>query len=131
MRKKVFLLCTSAIAVVLEALPYGAVLKFANPEGESWRRTYSYFSLTPFGYANFSPLIVALLTCAILALVIISVFSKMKVRIPLIIVSAVATVLSLVPILLGIDYFTLTGVFVFIALLVTTVVASIKEKGDN
>ena len=46
--KKLLLVSFPIIAFVLELLPYGVVLNFANPEGEPWRRTYSYFSLTPF-----------------------------------------------------------------------------------
>lgn len=65
--KKLLLVSFPIIAFVLELLPYGVVLNFANPEGEPWRRTYSYFSLTPFGYANFGPFITAILTCALLA----------------------------------------------------------------
>ena len=48
--KKLLLVFFPIIAFVLELLPYGVVLNFANPEGEPWRRTYSYFSLTPLPY---------------------------------------------------------------------------------
>ncbi len=59
-------------ALVLEAMPFGAVMIFGAP-GENGaiehiRRTACYFSLTPFGYANFGPLFTALFTCALLAL---------------------------------------------------------------
>ncbi len=57
-------------AVVLELLPFGAVLNFGQPDGETIRQTYSYFSLTPFGYANFGPLITAVLSCVLLVLAI-------------------------------------------------------------
>lgn len=42
--------------IVLEILPFGAVCNFAKaPEagGGVYRKTFSYFDLTPFGYANF------------------------------------------------------------------------------
>ena len=45
MKKKMITLALLLSALVLEILPYGAVLNFANPEGESWRKTYSYFRL--------------------------------------------------------------------------------------
>ena len=101
MKKKLIMLCTTLIALVLEILPYGAVCNFANPEGEPWRRTYSYFDLTPFGYANFAPLIVALLTCALTVMIVVSLVSKKPMRTPSLTVSAIATVLSLAPLLYG------------------------------
>ena len=63
MKKRLMYLALPALTLILEILPYGAVCNFANPEGEAWRRTYSYFDLTPFGYANFAPLLTAFLTC--------------------------------------------------------------------
>lgn len=62
-------LLPAVVAWVLELLPYGAVLNFARaPEegGGTIRRTFSYFSLTPFGYANFFPLLTAIFTVAVL-----------------------------------------------------------------
>ena len=53
--KKSLFVVLPLVALILELLPNGVVLNFANPDGEPWRRTYSYFSLTPFGYANFGP----------------------------------------------------------------------------
>ena len=45
-------------AFILELLPYGTVLPFAV----TLRRAFSYFGLTPFGYADFPPFLTALLT---------------------------------------------------------------------
>ena len=131
MKKKLVMLCTTLIALVLEILPYGAVCNFANPEGEPWRRTYSYFDLTPFGYANFAPLIVALLTCALTVMIVVSLVSKKPMRTPSLTVSAIATVLSLAPLLYGISFFSIVGAFISIALLLSTVVAFIKEKAEK
>ncbi len=127
MKKKIILLCTTIVTLILEILPYGAVCNFANPEGEPYRRTYSYFDLTPYGYANFAPLIVALLTCILLLLIVLSIFTRKPLRTPIIAVSSVATVLSLAPLLLGIAYFSLIGAFIFITLMITTSVALIKK----
>ena len=128
MKKKLIILCTTLIALVLEILPYGAVCNFANPEGESWRRTYSYFDLTPFGYANFAPFIVALLTCVLIILIVVSLVSKKEMKAPILAVSAIATVLSLAPLLYGIRFFSVVGAFITVALALTTVIAFIKEK---
>ena len=128
MKKKLIILCTTLIALVLEILPYGAVCNFANPEGEAWRRTYSYFDLTPFGYANFAPFIVALLTCVLIILIVVSLVGKKEMKAPILAVSAIATVLSLAPLLYGIRFFSVVGAFIFVALAITTVIAFIKEK---
>ena len=128
MKKKLIILCTTLIALILEILPYGAVCNFANPEGEPWRRTYSYFDLTPFGYANFAPFIVALLTCALIIIIIISLIIKKQLRIPILALSAMATILSLAPLLYGISFFSMVGAFISIALLTTTIGAVLNKK---
>lgn len=128
MKKKLVMLCTTLIALVLEILPYGAVCNFALDEGESLRQTFSYFDLTPFGYANFAPFIVALLTCALTVMIVVSLVSKNPMRTPIFAVSAIATILSLAPLLYGINFFSIVGVFISIALALTTVVAFLKEK---
>ena len=131
MKKKIIMLCTTLIALVLEILPYGAVCNFANPEGEPWRRTYSYFDLTPFGYANFSPFIVALLTCVLIILIIVAIASKKTMRTPILAVSAIATVLSLAPLLYGIRFFSVVGAFISVALAATTVIAFVNNNNNN
>ena len=120
------------ITLILEILPYGAVCNFANPEGEPWRQTFSYFDLTPFGYANFAPFIVALLTCALTVMIVVSLVSKKPMRTPVLTVSAVATVLSLAPLLFGISYFSVVGACISVAMLLTTLVAFLyKEVANN
>lgn len=131
MKKKIIMLCTTLIALVLEILPYGAVCNFANPEGEPWRRTYSYFDLTPFGYANFSPFIVALLTCVLIILIIVAIASKKTMRTPILAVSAIATVLSLAPLLYGIRFFSVVGAFISVALAATTVIAFVNNNNNE
>ena len=71
MKKRILYLLLPVITLILEILPYGAVCNFANHEGDPWRRTYSYFTLTPFGYANFSPFLTAILTCLIVVFVLV------------------------------------------------------------
>ena len=128
MKKKLIMLCTTLIALVLEILPYGAVCNFANPEGDPWRRTYSYFDLTTFGYANFAPFIVALLTCVLIILIVVSLVSKKEMKAPILAVSAIATVLSLAPLLYGIRFFSVVGALISVALAITAVISFIKEK---
>lgn len=128
MKKRILMLFIALTALILEILPYGAVCNFANPEGESWRYTYSYFDLTPFGYANFSPFIVALLTCTLIVILLISFIIKKKMRKPILAISSIATILSLAPLLYGFRFFSIVGAFISFALLITTVLAFLQEK---
>lgn len=57
-----------AAALVLEILPYGAMLVFAPGPNQRLAQSFSYFSLVPFGYANFFPLPTGILTAAALLL---------------------------------------------------------------
>ena len=123
MKKKIIMLCLALVTLVLEILPYGAVCNFANPEGEPWRRTYSYFDLTPFGYANFSPFIVAVLTCILTVMIIISLVTKKQLSKPILAISAIATMLSMAPLLFGIKYFSIVGAFITITLGINTFIA--------
>ena len=98
------------ITLILELLPYGAVCNFANPEGDPFRKTFSYFDLTPFGYANFSPLLTALLTCALTVLLVYFLFSgSRRVARVATVLSLVACVLSLCPLLYGIRFYSVVG----------------------
>ena len=127
--KKVGLLLLSASAVILELLPYGAVLNFANPEGEPWRQTFSYFSLTPFGYANFGPFITALLTCVLLILSVITIFKYRKgLNTAIMNISGIAALVSLSPLLYGISYISAVGVAISVILIAIFGLCFIKEK---
>ena len=128
MKKKLTMLFTAFIALVLEILPYGAVCNFANPEGEPWRRAYSYFDLTPFGYANFAPFITAILTCVLIILIVVSLISKKQMRALIFAVSAIATVISLAPLLYGIRFFSVVGAFISVALAITMILGLLKNN---
>lgn len=114
-KKNLVLLVLPVVALVLEALPFGAVLNFASPDSEPIRRTFSYFSLVPFGYANFGPFITAMLTCLILILALIGVFTG-KGKIGVSAVSVAAFVTSLMPLMFGIANFSIVGVLISAAL---------------
>lgn len=127
--KKFLLILLSIVALVLEILPYGAALNFANPEGEPLRETYSYFSLTPFSYANFGPFITAILTCALLVLAIVGLFKYSKgLKTAMLNVSGFATAASLMPLMFGTDYITPIGVIITVLLAGSFGVCFIKEK---
>ena len=71
MKKRFLYLILPIITLILEALPYGAVCVFASSPTERLRETFSYFDLTPFGYANFAPLFTAIITSLIFILLVI------------------------------------------------------------
>ena len=129
MKKKIILLCILIAALVLEALPNGVVIYFANPEGDPYRETYSYFSLTPYGYANIFPLITAVMTCILLLLLIISIILKKDLSKSAAIIAGTASAFSLCPLpLFGTDEFTAIGAAISICLIAVTVVASFMGR---
>ena len=118
MKKRLRYLILPVVTLLLELLPYGAVCNFANPEGEPWRETYSYFSLLPFGYANFAPLLTALVSCAVLIVLLLFCFrgtprSLKAAKILL----GIGVLLSLCPLLPGLRYFSLVGALITASLL--------------
>lgn len=103
-KRKISMTVLSVLTVILEILPYGAVCVFSDGVTE-YRETYSYFDLRPFGYANFSPLITAVLSCVILVLCIILCFRKsQKINKALATLSGLAAVISFVPFLMGLGF---------------------------
>lgn len=125
-KKKMITLALLLSALILEILPYGAVLNFANPEGESWRKTYSYFSMIPYGYGDFGPLITAILTCILLVIIILSILLKKDWSRSISIISAIATLTSLAPLMFGFSNFSLVGAMISACILATFVISRIK-----
>lgn len=130
MKIKKILLVVFAVAIIfLEFLPNGVVLRFANPEGEPWVKTYSHFNVTPFGYANFGPLIAAVLTCVLLLLAVIYFFKPCKgLNTAIMNVSGFASVAAFAPLMFGTDYLTVVGIIVGLLLATTFGVCFMKEK---
>lgn len=126
--KKYVSLILISVVVILELLPYGAILNFANPEGKPFRETFSYFSLTPFGYANFGPFLTAVLSVVILLHIAAAIICKSKdlwkgIRVE----SAIASVLSLLSVAYGFEYYSGIG-FAITILLVTLFYLSKQNK---
>ena len=102
----------------MEALPYGAVLQFARPDAAPVRELYSYFDLTPFGYANFAPLFTALGTCVLLVLLALYAGTgKRGLAAAARIAAGVCALVSLGPLLLGIRNYSVTGALITASLL--------------
>ncbi len=128
MKKKIIVLCILLCTLVLEILPYGAVCNFANPEGPPHRVTYSYFSMIPYGYGDFGPLITAIFTCILLVITILSIILKKDWSQALLVISVIATLTSLAPLLIGLDNFSVVGAIISLSLIAATVVVSLRES---
>lgn len=125
--KKIRLLILPIITIILQILPCGAVLVFAPSPTERERETFSYFNLTPFGYANFAPFITALLTCIILLLALISIKLE-KMRKAVFWLSLTTAIISLLPLVFGKDYYSVVGGIITITLVIESVFAKISAK---
>ena len=128
MKKKITILCLLLCTLVLEILPYGAVCNFANPEGEPFRKTYSYFSLTPYGSANFAPLITAVLTCVLLLTVIIAFALKKELGKKTAVFAGITSLISLCPMLYGLNYYSLVGAMISVCLIAVTVAVALRAN---
>lgn len=122
MKKRALYLILPIVTLILELLPYGAVLNFMRPSADGttighFRELYSYFDLTPFGYANFAPLITAVLTCIILLLLVIYwITGKQRLVIVVRKILCVCAVISLGPLVFGIRFFTVVGALITVSL---------------
>lgn len=92
------------------------------------RTTFSYFSTIPYGYANFAPLITAILTSVLLVMFVVYVFnnnSELYKRIKG--VSIAAAIVSFMPLLRGFENYSVTGFAISVVLLVVCIVLQLKE----
>ncbi|MBQ9992753.1 MAG: hypothetical protein IJP33_04920 [Firmicutes bacterium] len=115
--RKLILAVFPLITIFLEMLPYGAVLNFARPATDGsighFRETFSYFSLTPFGYANFGPLLTAILSCLMLVLIAVYIFSaKASFKKAACITGIIAALTSLMPLIMGLRYISAVGLLI-------------------
>ena len=125
--KKISLVVLPAITIALEILPLGAVCIFAPSPTERVKETFSYFSPIPFGYANFAPLITATLTVAIFLLSLFSLKKKGVLK-ALFVLSIITVVISLLPLMYGLNYYTLVGALITIALVTESIFVKAQQK---
>ena len=125
------ILCVCSL--VLEALPYGAVCRFATPE-ETIIETFSYFSLVPYGYANFGPFITAVLTCLLFIFAVI-LFTSVgrKVIGTARIISIISVASSFLPLMSGIDCYNFVSLTISLLMIAQFIVIMIisKRKGSK
>ena len=131
-KRKIFLLILSCLALFLEALPYGAVLIFATPEGEGIRKLYSYFDLVTFGYANFAPMLVAISTVIIVILSVASLFFRLGALLRALRgFSVAAALVSFAPVLLfGVRYFSVVGALISVVLICVALVCFFQKEAE-
>ena len=121
MKKRFLYLVLPIITLILEVLPYGAVCIFASSPTDRIRETFSYFDLTPFGYANFAPLFTAIITCLVFILLLVyCVKGNVRFAIKAKNILYVAAVMSLGPLVFGLSYFSVVG-----ALITTCLIAEL------
>lgn len=135
MKKKTYItsLIVACVIIVLESLPYGAVLNFGQPASdgsiEFLRKTYSYFDLTAFGYANFGPFLTAILSCVLLSLIAISIFIHKRVLFEKsYIISSAALLTSLMPLQFGIKSYSTCGLAISILLAAEIIINWIGKR---
>lgn len=96
-------LALQGIALVLELLPIGVVMVFATSPTKQTIEVYSYFSLLPVGYANFTPLLTGILTILIILLGAIALFRfdrAASIRKTIFVCSIISLLFSIVPLFL-------------------------------
>lgn len=130
MKKRLLLLIAPIIAIVLECLPNGVTLKFADGPDSTFTQTYSYFSLTPFGWAHFGFLPAAVLTCVVLLLTVIYIFTaKQGLAATAAGLSIFAGLLSvLAAIMFGFEYLSVINAAVTLLLFAEAAMLLIKTK---
>jgi hypothetical protein len=130
------IILTLAAVLVLAALPQGVELRFmASPEEDiPYYVTYApYFSLLPFGYANFGPLFTAVLTSVAFILSVIRLFLiSRRLSSAVFVLSIIAVITSVMPLLFG--AFTFIGGAITSLLALTGLLAGMLHKltkGEN
>lgn len=131
MKKRLLCIVFPAIALILEILPFGAVCNFAVSPEKIQRKTFSYFSLIPYGYANFTPFITAMITCVVIVLLLVYCFrGKHSIAKASKVLTGVGAVVSFGQFFLGLNYISIVSVLISIALVVGFILLHFKLKHD-
>ena len=133
-KMKIMLIISALVSLCLEIFGKGAVCKFATPE-ETIIETYSYFSLVPYGYANFAPFITAVLTILIFVFAVLLFTSAAK-KITGILkaVSIISVITSFIPLVMfGMEYYNAVSFFISLLMIIQLVVIILlkSKKGAD
>ena len=99
-----------------------------------FRELYSYFDLTPFGWANFAPLITGIITCIILLLLVVyCITGKTRLAIMAKNILYVCVFFSLGPVVLGFHFLSVVGVLITLCLIGEILLLRhlLKETNDS
>lgn len=118
-------LSTMIAVIVLESLPYGVVLNFEPGPGTYYLETYSYFSLTPYGYGVFCPFLTAVMSVLIVLFILLTLLFKKNFGRTAFILCIIAAITSFLPV---IEKFTITGICIFTLLFAATVLLGLINK---
>ena len=127
--KRILAFLSATVALILECLPYGAVLKFAVDEGKTERKFFSFFDLTVYGNGNFFPFLTGILTVLlVLSIGMYWVKKSEKAQKSAFLLAFCGTVFSLFPAFLyGLDYLSPVSGIVTGCLLISTLLLFQKE----
>ena len=130
-KNKILALIFPVLALILELLPNGVTMRFGAPPGEPPLITKtSYFDLLPMGYANFGPLVTAILTIVLLiTLLLCMVKSYTKLWNTGKIISLIAAIISLIPILFS--SYTIIGGAISVCLFAEFIYLGLKKPTDT
>ncbi|MBO4983519.1 MAG: hypothetical protein J6D23_05625 [Clostridia bacterium] len=118
MKKKIVSLSMLTVALILEIIPYGVRLKWADFYVERYT-SHSYFSLIPWGYGDIGPFLCGILTIALMAMLTIALFIKEKkgYSLAIVIINLIAVIMSLIPTFF--NSYTLIGFIITVLLAVS------------
>ena len=130
-KRSFFLLAITILTLILELLPYGAILEFAHMSPELtlgyYEEHFSYFDPMVYGHGHFGPLITAVLTCILAGITVISIFFEGRtIWIALRVMSVLTLLCSLTPMLTG--CYSPVGMAISALLLVTCIISLKKEE---
>ena len=121
MKKKITPIILVCLLLVLEALPLGAALHIANPDGNHTVQFCSYFDLRSFGAGNFAPFVVAIMSVVLLALCVLFYIKPGKqLKKVIFFVACIAMLLSFCPLFYCMQCYTLADCLIVFILFVLT-----------
>lgn len=128
-----FILLSQVMALVFEMFPDALMLPFASGPNHWVTKTFSYFSLTPFGYAEFSPVLTGVLTIIIIALSAINLIQARKAALKLqnadFICAIIAFVFSILHLLkYGAAYMTFPSYAISALILISTALQAVANR---
>ena len=123
MKKKITPIILACLLLILEALPLGAALHIANPNGSHTVQFCSYFDLRTFGAGNFAPFVVAIISVILLVLCVLFYINPSKqLKKVIFFVACIAMLLSFCPLFYCMQCYTLVDCLVVFILFVLTMI---------